>query len=314
MATKPDPADKKRRAFEAALSQRLRERARLLLSSETEVLRTLVDARTQILATLTGQPSDWKLWQLSRLLGQIDDVLTGAAGQAGTAFGLRLQDAWNLGEDFVDKPLAILGHRVELQLSQLDATVLKQMRAFGTLRLRDVGTEALRKIGTELGLVTIGGKSPFDAIKMVQKILGNDAPQRAAAIVRTEVSRAFAVASNERLAQAQKLVPGMGKQWRRSGKLHSRWNHDLIDGQVVGAKEPFKVPNPGGGVDLMQCPHDPRAPIEQVIHCGCISLPWMKEWDVATPGAKPFTKLELQQDGKKAALDQAAKRAGQRQE
>lgn len=314
MATKSDASDKKRRAFEAELSLRLRERAKLLLSSETEVLRTLVDSRTQILATLASQPSDWKLWQLSRLLGQIDDVLTGATGQAGTVFGLRLQDAWTLGEDFVDKPLAIIGHRVELQLSQLDATVLKQMRAFGTLRLRDVGTEALRKIGTELGLVTIGGKSPFDAIKTVQKILGNDAPQRAAAIVRTEVSRAFALASNERLAQAQELVPAIGKQWRRSGKTHSRWNHDLIDGQVVGAKEPFKVPNPGGGVDLMQCPHDPSAPIEQVIHCGCISLPWMKEWSMATPGAKPFTKLELRRDAKKAALDQVAKGAGHRRE
>lgn len=194
MATKPDALDKKRRTFEAELSLRLRERAKLLLSSETEVLRTLVDARTQIQATLASQPSDWKLWQLSRLLGQIDDVLTGATGQVGTVFGLRLQDAWNLGEDFVDKPLAIIGHRVELQLAQLDATVLKQMRAFGSLRLRDVGTEALRKISTELGLVTIGGKSPFDAIKTVQKILGNDAPQRAAAIVRTEVSRAFALA------------------------------------------------------------------------------------------------------------------------
>ncbi len=188
------------------------------------------------------------------------------------------------------------------------------MRAFGALRLKDVGSEALTKIGRELGLVTIGGKSPFDAIKVVQKVLGNDSPQRAASIARTEVSRAFAVASNERLAQAQGLVPGLGKQWRRSGKIHSRWNHDLIDGQVVGAKEAFKVPNPGGGVDHMQCPHDPSAPAEQVIHCGCVALPWLKSWKVATPGGKPFSDRELQQGGKKAALDQAAKRAGQRLE
>jgi len=67
-------------------------------------------------------------------------------------------------------------------------------------------------------------------------------------------------------------------------------------------------------MDLMQCPHDPKAPPEQVIHCGCISLPWMKHWKVMTPGAKPFSELELKLDGRKAALDQAAKKAGGRRE
>jgi len=51
-----------------------------------------------------------------------------------------------------------------------------------------------------------------------------------------------------------------------------------------------------------------------VIRCGCVSLPWLKTWQVMTPGAKPFTKRELQLDGSKAALDQAAKRQGGRQE
>jgi len=74
------------------------------------------------------------------------------------------------------------------------------------------------------------------------------------------------------------------------------------------------VPNPSGGFDMMKCPHDPKAPVEQIINCGCISLPWLKTWQVMTPGAKPFTERELQLDGRKAALDQAAKKAGRRQE
>jgi len=83
---------------------------------------------------------------------------------------------------------------------------------------------------------------------------------------------------------------------------------------VVDADKPFRVPNPGGGIDLMQCPHDPKAPPEQVIRCGCIAIPYMKSWAVATPGAKPFSELELRLDGRKAALDQAAKKAGRRLE
>lgn len=306
--TKPD------RAFEAELSLRLRARARLLLAGETQILQLLAGARTQVLAQLAALPTDGRQWQLSRILGQIEDILEGATTQAGVLFEARMQDAWRQGEDLVDKPLALMGHSIEMLLPQLDVGILKQMRAFGALRLKDVGTEAARKIGRELGLVTIGSKLPFDAIQAVQSTLGADSPVRAATIVRTEVSRAFAVASNERLVQAAPLVPGLGKQWRRSGKIHSRWNHDLMDGQVVDADKPFKVPNPGGGIDLMQCPHDPKAPAEQVIKCGCLSIPWMKSWQVATPGAKPFSEQELKLDGRKAALDQAAKRAGRRVE
>lgn len=308
MAERPDLA------FEAELAQRLRERARLLLTGETQVLQALAGARAQVLETLAGLPADWQQWQLSRLLGQIEDVLTGATNNAGALFAMRMQDAWQQGEDLVDKPLAAAGRGVEMRLAALDVGVLKQMRAFGVLRLKDVGSEAARKIGHQLGLVTIGAQTPFAAIKAVQALLGSDSPRRATTIVRTEVSRAFAVASHERLMQAAALVPGMQKQWRRSGKIHSRWSHDLVDGQVVDADKPFKVPNPGGGFDLMQHPHDPKAPPEQVICCGCIALPYIRGWQVATPGAKPFTELELQLDGRKAALDQAAKKAGRRQE
>ena len=307
-------AERPERAFEDAVSRHLQERARLLLVAQTQVLQLLVAAKARIIETLTGQPSDFQQWQLSRLLGQINDVLDGAMGQAGALFELRMKDAWALGEDLVDKPLAAIGHSVEMVLPQLDVGVLKQMQAFGALRLKDVGREASGKIGAQLGMVTIGGVSPFEAIKEVQKLLDNDSPRRATAIVTTEVSRAFALASNERLVQAAELVPELGKQWRRSGKVHSRWNHDLIDGQVVGAKDKFSVPNPGGGIDKMNCPHDPNAPIEQVIHCGCVMLPWKTNWKVKTPKAQPFIEKELAMDGRKAALDQVRKRAGAGQE
>lgn len=314
MARKSEPANKPSRAFEAELARRLRERAKLLLESEIQVIQLLAAARTQILATLAGLPSEWQKWHLSRLLGQIEDVLSGASAKASVVFKSRMQDAWQAGEDFIDKPLATIGHSVETRLSQLDVGILKQMQSFGALRLQDVGAEALRKIGRELGLVTIGAQTPFAAVQAVQKLLDAESPRRAANIVRTEVSRSFALAADERLEQAAPLVPGLGKQWRRSGKIHSRWNHDIMDGQVVDAGQSFKVPNPGGGFDMMKCPHDPKAPAEQIINCGCISLPWLKTWQVMTPGAKPFTQRELQLDGKKAALDQAAKQAGRRQE
>lgn len=300
--------------YEAALKEHLADRARLLISADQRVVALLQAALAQITQQLAAQPTDWQQWQLGRLSDQVETVLTAVGQQAGAAMGQALRDSWQQGEDVVDKPLAAAGHGVELRLGALDARVLAAMQTFGVERMRAVSTEAAGKISQQLGLVTIGGITPFAAIQQVQAILGADSPKRATSIVRTEVSRAFAVAGNERLVQSAPLVPGLGKQWRRSGKIHSRWNHDLMDGQVVDAGHPFKVPNPGGGIDLMQCPHDPKAPPEQVVHCGCVSLPWLKTWQVMAPGAKPFTELELQLDGRKAALDQAAKRAGRRVE
>lgn len=302
------------KAFEAELARRLRERARLLLAGETQVLQTLAQARAQILATLAGLPADWQQWHLSRLLGQIEEVLRGATAQGGALFDRHLADAWQQGEDFIDKPLGAGGLNVEMQLPLLDATVLQQLRTFSALRIKDVATEAATKIGRQLSLVTLGAQTPFEAIRAVQALLGNETPRRASTIVRTEVSRAFALASDQRLTQAAKLVPGLGKQWRRSGKIHSRWTHDLMDGQVVDAGKTFKVPSMEGGFDQMQHPHDPTAPAGQNINCGCIALPYKASWAMATPGAKPFTGLELTLDPRKAKLDQDAKRAGRRLE
>lgn len=300
--------------YEAALKEHVAERARLLIGANQRVVALLREALAQIGEQLAAQPADWRQWQLTRLREQMSVVLAATGQQAGTAADQALRAAWQQGEDLVDKPLAAAGLGVEMRLGALDARVLAAMRVFAHERLANVAAEAVGKIGQQLGLVTIGAVTPFEAIKAVQKLLGNETAQRATTIVHTEVSRAFAVAAQERLEQAAPLVPGLQKQWRRSGKVHSRWNHDLIDGQVVDADKPFRVPNPGGGIDLMQCPHDPKAPAEQVIRCGCIAIPYMKSWAVATPGAKPFSELELRLDGRKAALDQAAKRAGRRLE
>jgi hypothetical protein len=323
-----------RQAFEAAQKQRLRERAVLILSTDQAVIAELQGVRAQIVHILSGQPADWQLWQLSKLLQQIDALLGGATGRAAAALDGGLRTAWQQGEAFIDKPLAAGGLNVQLYLPtagigvdlaggaapaiaspMLNAdTVLTSLRQFAALRLKDVGAEAARNIGRELSLVTIGAKTPFDAIKEVQQLLESHSPARAAMIVRTEVARAFAMSSHQRLLEASKVVPGgLQKMWRRSGKVHSRWNHDAIDGQTVDADKPFLVPTLNEGTIEMMYPHDPTAPAGEVVNCGCLALTAApKGWNVATPGAKPFTQLELQQDGRKAALDQAAKRAGLR--
>lgn len=83
------------------------------------------------------------------------------------------------------------------------------------------------------------------------------------------------VAGHERQLQTAQYLPGLHKQWRRSGKVHSRLQHDLADGQIRPVDEPFLV----GGYALMY-PRDLRAPAKHTINSGCDSLPWMEHWDL----------------------------------
>jgi hypothetical protein len=287
------------KAFAAQLRERLADRDRGIATTEAGVLAPLRSARMQVIEILAAMPSDFTQWRLTQILGQIDAVLTGATSNAAGVADAGLRTAWQQGEDFIDKPLAAAGAAVEAFLPALDVTVLTQLRSFTTLRLKDVGAETLTQIGRQLSLVTIGGQTPYEATRKIQAALASDSARRATTIVRTEVGRAFAMASDQRLQQAATRVPGLQKQWRRSGKLHSRWNHDAIDGQVVDVAKPFVLPTDNGPLKMMY-PHDPAAPAGEVINCGCIALPFKASWAMATPGAKPFTDLEKRMDARKA--------------
>ena len=146
-----------------------------------------------------------------------------------------------------------------------------------------------RGIAGGLGLVTIGAQSPGDAIGTIADLV-EGGRTRAITIVRTEVGRAFSVAADERMTQAAEILPGLKKQWRRSGKIHSRLHHDSIDGQIRDVDKPFTL---GNGVQIM-FPRDPAAPVGETINCGCESQPYMESWDVKNPGRVPFTDRELQ--------------------
>ncbi len=69
------------------------------------------------------------------------------------------------------------------------------------------------------------------------------------------------------IEQAAGVLPGLKKQWRRSGKPGSRIAHDAVDGQIREAARPFSV----GGATLMY-PRDPAGPAAETINCGCQSL------------------------------------------
>lgn len=276
------------RRFRRARLDVLKLRVQIQRGTASEITRLLRDALAEIKTLLAAQPSDFQRWSLPQLRREIESTLAEFERGATAAVGDGAGRAWTAGQNFVDKPIEAGGVRIAAVLPELDTRQLTAMRAFMTDRIKDISASTANRISGELGLVTIGARSPGDAVGNVARLMGSGR-DRAITIVRTEVGRAFSVASQERLAQASETLPKLKKQWRRSGKIHSRLHHDSIDGQVREVDEQFVL---GNGVPIM-FPRDPAAPAAETINCGCESLPFVEEWEVKNPGRVPFTDEEL---------------------
>lgn len=280
----------KAKDFRAERKKRLQERNRLIADTRGEILRMLEEAQQRIAAILAGQPSEAELWLLPQLQKEIEQAMREFADTASARLGTAAGAAWEAGQALIDAPLAAGGVSVAGLVPHLDTRQLTAMRAFMTDRIRNIGVQAVNRINTELGLTIIGAQAPAEAVAKVAAILKENSRERAIAIVRTELSRAYGVAAFERLKQAAEADPGLKKQWRRSGKAHSRLAHDLADGQVQPVGKPFVL---ASGARLM-FPHDPKAPPGETINCGCTLLPIKDGWEVATPGRKRYTEQEMQ--------------------
>ncbi len=279
------------RAFAQARSRIVRGQTGLMRGTRADLVRLLKEAERAIAATLATQPSEFERWSLPQLRVEVrramDEFGENGAARASSAIGR----AWEYGEQLVDAPIEAGGVRVAGVLPRISTTQLSAMRAFMVDRIKDIGTEAANKITAELGLVVIGARAPSDAIGAVMQILGESSRGRATTIVRTELGRAFSFATQQRLEAAAEKLPGLKKQWRRSGKLHPRLHHDLADGQIVDVDKPFILKPLGRSPVEIMFPRDPSAPASETINCGCVSIPIMEHWKVTHPGRTPGSPL-----------------------
>ena len=271
-----------------------------------EVRRLLERARKDVQAAIAeAAPASFQAVSLRGLERSVDEALAAFGRDAGAAAAAGQQRAWTAGVETVDHPLSAAlsldASPVDLAavLPEVDTEQLAAMREFLTTKMRAVGTDLADRINTELGLTVIGARNVTDAIGAVQRLTGSGR-KRAFTIIRTELGRAYSVAGQARMEQATEMVPGLKKQWRRSGKVHSRLTHDLADGQIQPVDEPFRV---SGG--RLMYPRDPAGPPGETINCGCQSLPWMESWDVRTPGRLDYTPEELALDPRKRDLEGA---------
>jgi hypothetical protein len=279
-----DPRDK---AFNKERKRQLKLYSIQMRSALKEVVEILKSGRQRIVAELALGASEFQAWQLPNIQQSIDKVLKEIGDEMASSGSEHLTAAHALGVDLIEKPLAAGGLRIAGILPEIDRRQLMAIRSFLTDRLKNVSAEVANKVKGQIGLVMIGGQTSSDAATSVAMLIESER-SRAVTIVRTEMGRAFSVASQERQKQAAEMLPGLQKQWRRSGKVHSRRSHDLADGQIAEVDEPFII----GGVELMY-PRDPKAPAKETINCGCISLPYMAHWEVKHAERMPFSEDEI---------------------
>lgn len=278
----------RQKRFNAARAERLRAGVRIQRDTSAEIARLLKKASDDIATLLAAQPTSYAQWHLTELQHSVGRALASLEPATDAAIQSGFSRSWQAGQHLIDAPLAAAGVDISGQLIAIDTRRLLAMRSFATDRIRDISLKAANAINSELGLTAIGVQSPYQAAVRVSEHLTTGGMKRANTIVRTQLGSAFSVAGQERQAQAVEIVPGLKKQWRRSGKTHSRYEHDFIDGQIRDIDKPFDLPN---GVQLMH-PRDPAGPIGEIINCGCSSLPYIENWEVSQRDRVPFSSAE----------------------
>lgn len=286
--------------FRRARSFQVRRFARVQRQALKDAKVLLEEAHTEVRAQMNNTLTDFQAFQLPVIENNIDQALAEITAALNERLGERVDAMTRAGTGLVDRPLEAGGMRIAGVLPEIDLQQILDVRQAMTHLIKDVTAKAGRRVKSQIGFVVAGVRSPSEATTAVQGIIGSSR-RRALTIVRTELGRVYSVSAQTRQEQAVEVLPGLKKQWRRSGKIHSRQNHDLTDGKVVEVKDAFTLAN---GVALMY-PRDPGGPPREIINCGCVSLPFMDHWNMSARGRMAFTDDEIRLNPRKRDISTA---------
>lgn len=259
-----------------------------ILSGTESMKKLLEELQKQVLVQVnTG--TAWDAYNLKKLSASIEEQISNFEAKAKAEADGQLKDMWGQGQNLVDIPLKTSG--IYIGMPHIATSVLDTLGnpAFAFAKISGVYGDAFQKIQAELMLGLLGGKTPAEVAKAIGNNLTDPGifksiAERAEVITKMEMGRVFEMSADMRRQQASQYVPGLKKVWIHAGHPKKpRVTHLIAHGQVVPVDEPFMV----GGMPMMH-PKDPGAPIEEIMHCGCISIPWTESW-----GGKPDKGFEL---------------------
>lgn len=271
---------------------------RRLIDGGEAVRRILGEVERQILADLVTTPAEsFAAWRLQQSLTVIESHLQRFETDAKATIGTGIAEAWDAGAGL----LPAMADSAGMVVGRLwvSSHTLDSLKEFAWGKITAVRTDAVARIRGELTLGILGQKTPQQVAAEIAGSLERPGifksiAARAEVITKTEMGRAFSMATEASIDNAAVTLPDLEKMWLHAGhpKRPRIW-HLKQHGQIVPAGEKFLIGNIG-----MRYPRDPLAPASEVIGCGCTHVPYMRAWG---------TKKEFLR-----SWDQAQKTANQR--
>jgi len=251
--------------------------------AQTSALRFLQEWRKEIVNEI-ATAKDFEAFRLPKLLNSVDRLAEDWAEKYGIETRDLLRRGFEVGIERVDRPVIVSG--IDIRLSEPSLSVLQASQRFTVGMITDLSRDAAADIKREILLGANGGKTPFEVIEEIGRNLDDPSvfgtiANRAEVITRTEIGRLQSAATQLRQEEAQKIVPGLKKQWLPS--FVGRVNHmsKEINRQIREVDEPFDVPGFGKcPAARLMYPRDPNGPACQTINCGCQSIPYKSDWNL----------------------------------
>lgn len=248
-----------------------------LLGAE-RVMKIMAELKRQVVTELATAPADsFGASRLRQTLTAIDAHLAAWETQTTREVTGLLNDSWEAGKEMLPQMAEAAGVQVGrfwISTHQLDA-----LKEFTLGRFAHVRTDASARIRAEVTLGVLGQKTPQEVTAAVAGELGSPSifrsiEARAETITKTEMGRAYSMATQKSMESAEDVLPELQKMWLHAGHpKRARIYHLNIHGLTVPTAEKFLVGNIG-----MMHPRDPLAPASEVINCGCTHVPYLPEW------------------------------------
>jgi len=221
---------------------------------------------------------------LRELRANVEAQIETFEGQLASELQSAMQGAVQTGMDSVVQPFETVGLRSgyhRFSTAQTNAIV-----DFSARLVKQISDQARAKIDQQIRLAVLGDKSPLDAMKGITSDLGIDArtgvwkarpdpvkgvAARGETILRTEMQRAFNLATHSQQIASAQQIPDLTKSWvatadGRTRPTHLR-AHMRYKSNPIPVDEPFVV-----GTARLMYPCDPNGPPGETINCRCRSV------------------------------------------
>ena len=240
------------------LKRQIKKRAQLLNSAVSRS-ETLFDRAFDDVVTMINQlPDGWESYYLPAIQQQVLQRMRELSLSVIDLSNELIPAAIEQGQSFVVAPL-LIGGLISARITADKERALIESRA-ATIS-RTLSSQIIDAItNNAMGFTTAG-----QAIESIRQNIDSGGKVRSAGILQHELKKIHA-------RQVQKSMldnaDRFDKMWLHAGSpTEPRESHLDADGQAVPVDQAFDI----GGAEMMH-PLDANAPIEEVIHCGCVAV------------------------------------------